>query len=279
MAQPAPGSERRPRARPAVDERLVMPETRYEVIDGKIEYVPPADEPHGTRHSKLSAILEIYAGPGYDVASDMLTRTSEKEDMAPDASVFPQARDPETGGRQLEELAFEVLSTERLGHAARKARELTGRGVRRVFAINVERRRALEWSPGTDTWEMLPPDGVIDDPALALPLPLRPLVEAAKADDAIAAALLVKKNPLIEKALQRAKLEGLREGKREGKSDGIIEGKLASLFAILAARGIRVSKKAEKRLRATRDEFILDGWIRRAVDCASVDALLDPPHS
>src|SRR5262245_1384695 len=137
---------RRRTALPSVDERLVMPETRYEVIDGKVEYVPPSDEPHGSRHSKVSALLEIYAAKNYDVASDMLTRTSAKGDMAPDASVFPAARDEQTGGRKLEELAFEVLSTERLSHAAKKARSLAARGVRRVFGIDVERRRALEWS-------------------------------------------------------------------------------------------------------------------------------------
>lgn len=32
---------------PAVDLRLVAPESRYEIHDGKIEYVPPSDEPHG----------------------------------------------------------------------------------------------------------------------------------------------------------------------------------------------------------------------------------------
>ena len=47
----------------------------------------------------------------------MLTRTSEKGDMAPDASVHPAAPDPRTGGRQLEDLAFEVVSTERLSAA------------------------------------------------------------------------------------------------------------------------------------------------------------------
>src|SRR4051794_34899487 len=83
-------------ALPPVDERLVMPGTRYEIIEGKVVYVPPADEAHGTRHSKISAILEAYAADGYDVASDMLTRTSTKGDMAPNASVFPAARDPET---------------------------------------------------------------------------------------------------------------------------------------------------------------------------------------
>src|SRR4051812_26051938 len=140
---PARARDSRRAALPDVDERLVMPETRYEIIDGKVTYVPPADEAHGTRHSKISAILEAYAADGYDVASDMLTRTSTKGDMAPDASVFPVARDPETGGRQLDELVFEVVSTERLSHAGKKARSLAARGVRRVFAIDVERRRAL----------------------------------------------------------------------------------------------------------------------------------------
>ena len=80
-----------------VDERLVMPETRFEIIDGEVIYVSPADPPHATRHSKLSALLEAYAAPGYEAASDMLTRTSEKGDMAPDGSVYPLAPDPNTG--------------------------------------------------------------------------------------------------------------------------------------------------------------------------------------
>src|SRR5580700_7264431 len=132
-ARPRPRPPARPSFDFAVDERLVAPESGYEVIDGEVVRVPPCDEPHGSRHSKISALLEIYAAKGYDVASDMLTRTSEKGDLAPDASVFPEARDPVTGGRRLEELAFEVLSTEELSHAAKKARALCGRGVRRVF--------------------------------------------------------------------------------------------------------------------------------------------------
>jgi Uma2 family endonuclease len=268
MSPPAPSSVRpekraRPPTRrrvalPDVDERLVMPETRYEVVDGKVEYVAPSDEPHGTRHSKISALLEMYAAADHDVASDMLTRTSATGDMAPDASVFPVARDRRTGGRQIEALAFEVVSTERLGHAATKARRLVERGVRRVFAIDVERKRALEWSGATDTWEILAPDGAIEDRALALPLPLRPLVEAAKADDAVAHALLAKKNPVIEEALHGARREG----------------KVAALLAILAARGLEVSRKAEKRIRAAKDEATVDAWLRRAVDCKDVDKLL-----
>lgn len=52
--------------------------------------VSPADEPHGTRRSKISALLEAHAREDFEVASDMLTRTSEFDDMAPDVSVFPK---------------------------------------------------------------------------------------------------------------------------------------------------------------------------------------------
>jgi Uma2 family endonuclease len=266
----APRLPKRRFPRPAVDERLVMPETRYEVIDGKVTYVPPADEWHGTRHSKVSSLLEAYVAPGYEAASDMLTRTSVRGDMAPDASVYPSARDPRTGGRQLEELAFEVLSTERLGHAAKKARALSARGVRRVFGIDVERRRALEWSPTTNTWEILAPDGAIEDRALVLPLPLEALVEASRTDDAVARALVAKKNPVIEGAIQEAAEHAEQQGKEQGKKLGVLEGKIASLLGILSDRGIRVPKKAEKRIRAVEDEAQIDAWRRRALTCASV---------
>ncbi len=247
---------------PAVDDRLVMPETRYEVIDGKVSYVCPSDEPHGTYHSKIAALLAAHVVAAYRVAVDMLTRTSEKNDMAPDASVFPAARDDETGGRRLEELAFEVVSTEKLSHAAKKARALVERGVRRVFAVDVERRRVLEWSRRTRAWEILPPEGAIEDPTLVLPLPLHALAEAVQADDAVARALLAKKNPVIEDAL------------RSAKGEGKLEGKIEALLQILRARGVRVAKKAEQRVRAERDEAVVDRWLGRAARCASVEALL-----
>src|SRR4051812_40837375 len=122
---------------PEVDQRLVEPETRFEIIDGRRVYVAPADEPHGERHSGVDRLLGAHRAAGYSVAVDMLTRTSRIDDIAPDVSVYPTARDPRTGGRQLEELAFEVASTESLGHAGTKARKLVARGVRRVFAIDL----------------------------------------------------------------------------------------------------------------------------------------------
>lgn len=123
---------------PAVDEHLVMPGSGFEILDGKVFEVPPALEPHAERNSKLAALLEAHVRDEFNVAVDMLTRTDRLNDFAPDASVYPRARHPETGGRQLEQLAFEIVSTETMGHAALKAAKLIERGVRRVFALDIE---------------------------------------------------------------------------------------------------------------------------------------------
>ena len=251
---------------PAVDERLIMPETRYEALDGQVLYVSPADYPHGTRHSKLAALLEAHVDDGFDAAVDMLTRTSEKSDFAPDASVFPEGPDPHTGGRQLEHLAFEVVATQTLPDAGRKAAELVRRGVRRVFAIDVERQRALEWSTATDAWRLLRNDDAIDDPCFALPLPLDALVGAADADDAVAKALLAKHNPVLAEALDA------RE--RYGREAGIEEGRLHTLVATLRARGLVTTAADEARVRREVDADELDACLVRGLSASTLDEVL-----
>jgi Uma2 family endonuclease len=263
---------------PPVDDRLVAPESRFEIWDGRVEYVAPADEPHATLHSKISALLEAHVAEDYQVASDLLTRTSALDDIAPDVSVFPSARDPETGQRQLEELAFEVTSTESLSHAGRKAKKLTSRGVRRVFAVDVTRKRAVEWSTETDSWRILDQDALLEDRAFAAPLPVAALVSAAKADDAMARALLAKQNPVLVAALldehSTGKLEGKAEGKLEGKAEGKAEGKLEALLAVLTARGLTPTGEQRQRLLAERDEARIDARLQAAVTCATVAQLL-----
>ncbi|MBI2892814.1 MAG: Uma2 family endonuclease [Deltaproteobacteria bacterium] len=268
MSRASATRERRPPAGRQVfdvDERLVMPETRYEALDGEITHVCPAEEPHASRHSKLSALLEAYVAEGWNAASDMLTRTSEASDLAPDGSVYRPDPDPETGGRRLEEVAFEVLTTERLTRAGRKAAALTDRGVRRVFAIDSERQRALEWSRTTSSWEILPLDGVIDDPVFVMPLPVHDLVVAAKADDAVARALLAKRNPVLTEALERGRAEGEARGRARGKAEAVV--------AILRGRGLAVSGGGERQILDTADETILDRWVEAATRCRSVTEL------
>lgn len=80
----------------APDDRLIASECGFEIVGGEVVAVSPAHEPHGSRHSKLSALLEAYAAEGFNAASDMLTRASTKEDFAPDGSIYPAARDART---------------------------------------------------------------------------------------------------------------------------------------------------------------------------------------
>ena len=196
---------------PAVDDHLVTGQHRYEVDDGRLVYVPPAQEPHAVSHGALGALLQAHRALDRTVAIDMLTRVSELTDRAPDAAVYPSARDPQTGGRQLEELAFEIVSTETLGDAAKKAVQLGARGVRRVFAIDIGRKRAFEWSRALGGWGMLASNATIEDVALAVPLPIAALIDAALAEPAIVAAYRARRHP--EFLAERA--EGRAEGRAE----------------------------------------------------------------
>ncbi len=251
---------------PAVDERVVAPDTRYEIVDGKLVYVPPALEPHAELHSAIDGLLRGCRADGYNVAVDMLTRTSRTNDFAPDVSVYPSARDPETGRRQLEELAFEVVSTEALSVAGDKASKLVARGVRRVFAIDVERRRVLEWSRDLETWGMLDRAGEIVDRALAVPVPVHALVDAGAVDGATVRAFRAKRHP--EFVAERE--EGREEGRAEGRALGMGE----ALLAVRRGRGLEGSRDARDRILAERDTARIQRWLAATASCASVDELL-----
>jgi hypothetical protein len=246
---------------PAVDERLVAPESGYEIIDGKLVRVPPCDQPHAELHSKVAALLVAHVAKGFSVALDMLTRTSMIDDIAPDASVFPSARHPRTGGRQLEQLAFEIASTESLARTAGKAEKLVGRGVRRVFAIAVEKARVFEWSRELGTWSLLDPASTIDDHALAVPLPVDTLVRAVAADDEVASALLAKRNAVLVAALEESHAEGLAEGRAE------------AVLRALVKRGLEPSTEQRQRILAERSLATLELWFDRALTCAAVAEL------
>jgi Uma2 family endonuclease len=244
---------------PAVDAPLVAEDCGYEIIDGRLVAVPPALEPHGERHSKINALLEAYVIPEYNVACDMLTRTSETTNIAPDASVYPRARDPRTGGRQLEELAFEVVSTQALADVAERAQGLTDRGVRRVFAVDVPRARGLEWSRETDAWQVLADDAVIEDPCFVAPLPIEALVKAARADDAVARALLAKGNPVLTDALEQAAANAAR----------------SVLLGVFAARGFEPTDDQRRRIDSCPDAEQLQTWAIRAATADRLDDVFE----
>lgn len=250
---------------PDIDDRLVESEARYEMFDGELVYVPPADPPHAERHVQLCALIEAHTGSAFETGCDLLTRTSKVDDVAPDVSVYPAAPDPRTGRRQLEHLTFEVVSRQTLARVSQRAIKLAARGVRRVFAIDVERSRALEWSAALGAWSMLDADGHITDTALEVPLPIAALIHRAKADDAVARALLAKRNPVLEADRARSMEEGIARGKAE------------AILSMLAARGVSLDDAQRDQILGERGRARLERWIERAVAGASAAEMLAEP--
>ena len=199
----------------AVDERLVMPSSGIEILEGRVLKVAGADPPHATEHMRLAYVLAAHVAPGFRGAVDMLTRTSADSDFAPDASVYPEGPDTETGGRRLEVLAFEVVASQRLSVPTKKARELAARGVTRIFALVLTRRRALEWDHQAGQFRPMHLDEHIAHPCLAVPIPIRALLEAAGADEAVHAALEARRPDLGEPARAAAEARGEARGRAE----------------------------------------------------------------
>jgi Uma2 family endonuclease len=245
---------------PAVDQHIVKPETRAEIINGALHFAPPADEPHATMHLDLAYVLCAHVAPGYRAAVDMLTRTGHTSDFAPDASVYPAERDPATGGRKLEDLAIEIVSEQPLGVATEKAQELARRGVRRIFCVAVRKRKMLEWSRETSAFSPLPDTAEIRDPAFIRPLPVRAVLDATEADGAVIKALLAKGSPA---------LRALRD-------EGRLEGQRAALLTLLGARGLSPDAALRERIASCTDPAALERWTARAAVASMLEAIFRP---
>ncbi len=263
---------------PPIDERLALPEAGYEIIDGVVRFVPPADEPHANRHSRVSMLVATHVAREFTSAIDMLTRTSTINDLAPDVSVYPTALDPITGGRQLEHLAFEIVSTQSMSDATTKAADLVGRGVRRVFAIDVRRRRVCEWSRERAEWRALEDSEVIEDPTLVRPLPAAALLDVVNAENEVFYALVAKDNPALVSQRAKDRSEGEVEGHGKGLEQGRLETRDLARFAVIAMltlRGLTVLDAQRDLINAEQDLDRLSRWLRAAERCTDVRELLD----
>lgn len=243
------------------------------MIEGKMYYAAPSHEPHGSQTLDLGSVLRASVARGYKVAVDMLTRTGEDSDFAPDVSVFPIERDPATGGRKLEELAFEVVDKQAMSIPTRKARLLAERGVRRVFCVKIRDagRQLLEWDQAASDLRPLAETAQIADRCLALPIPVRSLLRAAEVDDAVARSLLARENPVLQAALQEREERGVEKGIEQGIEKGIERGALLAERAVL--RRLLLKRFPAE---AARIDVLVERWDSVALARAT-DALLDSP--
>jgi hypothetical protein len=247
---------------PRVDDHLVSPEiTRDEIIGGRRVVAFPAESPHATQHGDLHYVLRAHVAPGYLGAVDLLTRQGEKSDFASDACVYKDGIDPSTGTRHLEEMAFEVVSEQSERDVTEKAMGMHRRGVRRIFAVFVKGPRLCEWSPESQSWRPLKAGTYIEDRCLVTPLAVAALLDAALADNAVAQALIAKRNPLL---LER---EAAAEARGEAKS----------ILRFLEARGVAVSPAQREEILRCSDLDRLDRWLDRAALASSADELMAEP--
>lgn len=199
---------------PSLDDTIVEPETREEMIRGRRVHAAPALAPHADRHHALDFLTGGCVAPGYVGSSDLLTRTGPQSQFAADTSIRREGIDPATGTRYLEELAFEIVNEQSLAHITERAQELSARGVRRVIAILVKQGEVREWSAELGDWLVLDPDGTFEDPTLVEPIVVRALLERAEGTRAVVRALDAKRDPAIveieSRGLERGRAVALR---------------------------------------------------------------------
>ena len=247
------------RAWPRLDDHLVTPESREEVIDGRRVYAAPANPEHGDPHHRIDVVIGTNLKPGYVGSTDMLTRSAEKQNFATDTSVRREGINPLTQERYLEELAIEIVNTQGDKDITSKAVAMTARGVRRVLGVFVRDGVVCDWRDGA--WVELPADDVIVDPALAAPLKVRALLEQAAMGEAAVQGLIARKEPAMLRALAESELRGRR----------------ASLREVAAARGFTLTAAQDACVVACADAATLDRWLRRMVTAASAEAAFEAP--
>jgi hypothetical protein len=204
-----------PEAMPRLDEHLVREGTREEVLRGQRIIAAPARAPHADPHCRLDYLISAAAASGFVTSSDLLTRAGPGSEFATDTSVRREGIDPATDTRYLEELAFEVVSTQSLREITERAEDLSNRGVRRVIAVFVKKGEVAEWSVRSKSWLPLSLDSTLADPVLARPVLLRALFDAGVADNEVVESLAAKGNPRLAQREAAQHDQGLELGRRE----------------------------------------------------------------
>jgi hypothetical protein len=252
---------------PGVDDHIVRPETREEMVRGELILAQPADPPHADCHTRLDAVVDAHVASGYIASTELLTRFGPKSNFATDVCVRKEGIDPVSGRRYLEELAFEIVNEQSLRHITIRAEDIIGRGVRRLIVIFVKRGTVTEWSPAEHRFVPLPLDGVLEDPTLIQPIPIRAMLDAAAARQAVRAAVWAQDDPWVIERKQKLTEQGLEQGRQDGQR--------VALLLMLEGRGLHPNHEQRAIIESCTDPQRLQLWLRMAGQVASVVELLE----
>jgi hypothetical protein len=186
------------------------------------------------------------AGLGWTITSSSPRATKKwcaAGAFATDVCVRKDGIDPSTHQRHLEELAFEVVSEQRMRDITERAEDLAARGVRRIIGVFLKKDRVGEWSPSERTWRWLPPEGLLDDPCLASPIPVQALLQAtsaAQVQEVVARGVIETKHPVIEQVIEQGRQCGIHQGIQQGIHQGLAP--LVRLLERRLARGLTAAE-------------------------------------
>jgi hypothetical protein len=243
---------------PGVDDHIVTPETREEMVRGELILKQPSEPPRADCRARLGYVIVPHVAPGYIASTDLLTRFSFNSDFGTDVCVRKKGTDPDSGNRYLEELAFEIVDEQSLHHITIRAEDMAARGVRRLIVIFIEHGTVTEWSPSEHRFVPLPLDGVLEDPTLAHPMPLRAILDPDAARRAVTVAVWAKNDPWI-----RERKQGFRKGLQD------------SLLVILESRGLHPTDEQRATIESCSDPERIQRWLAAAVRVHSVADLLE----
>jgi Putative restriction endonuclease len=261
-----PGFGRSPSAWPRVSDYVVETETDFELFQGQIRAISHAGPLHSQQLNQLSFVLRPHVARSHGVDVFLLTRQDADNNFASDICIRKDGTDPETGDRYLKELAFEIKSTQSTEDLEQRARIMAARGVRRIFAIPVRgdasgseiiAEPVAEWIAAEERWRTYRDDEAIADPCLFQPVPVRALLDAVEADDAVAEALLGKRNRVIIKYGDGRFKDGVKE----------------SIRLIMRAHGVVIDAEADARIAECSDRAVLERWVVRAAQVTSASEL------
>jgi len=257
-----PPSHTPPLRLPAVDDRLARPEEGEEYVDG--EYfgwqTMAGDPEHADPQCQLSYVVRACVAPGYIASTELLTRTDKDSDFATDVCIRRQGQDPETGGRYLEEVSFEVANSQTLPKLEKRAWKLVKRGVRRVFGIMVKRGEILEWTLSRGV-EVRPLAGEIRDRVFKKPLRIRAILDAAEADRLVVEALWEKREPNFVRFVEK------REAKREARGEA--RGLARAILSAFQVHGITLDTENRQAVLDCEDTALLGRWLDKALRAES----------
>ncbi len=118
-----------------------------------------------------------------------------------------------------------------------------------MFALLLEKNRVLEWDRSHDRWRPMHLDEVIADASLFPPLPVRALLDTARVDEAVLAALEARRPDLV------ARIEAV--GEARGRAEGEARGHINGIRATCAALGIVITESRSRELeRASPNELL-----------------------